>query len=155
MPTNKMSISSPAPFAKYCPGLNDLCAKKYEFGPFWGESVLRKQARDELCSICDTFRFVDPQKNRVKIDIIFYQRGIYISQNDYDNLIYDIYEAQKEIRNTFLARVRDDIERYKNTNQPTITVAGIRRMYENAQNRMDELISQFTLNYVKFIKNRS
>jgi hypothetical protein len=123
-----------------CPVINDICTKKYEFGPFWGQSKLRKEARDELCAICNSFHLFDPDLDYDKFEKMFRQKfgrfTRYISIGDLARTRFDEYNVlanvivveQEKMRDSFLLRVKMYIENSKGSNPPSIQL--IRQWYD-------------------------
>jgi hypothetical protein len=127
-----------------CPAINDICTKTYEFGPFWGQSKLRKQARDELCAICNSFKLFDPEKDvdYRRLNDMFRQKfGYPMNGQEADELTNLIVEEQEKMQLSFLLSVKNYIENSKGerSNPPSIKL--IRQWFDRTYDNIQDVVA--------------
>ena len=111
-----------------CDVISKTCSKTY-FSPFWSHSKLRKQARDQLCKICNTLYIYEFTKE----DIYKLEQLGFSPKQIYDENNFNVNE-QLNIRDQFLQNVVRQIETSKNRGVPPPTIHNIKKTFKEAQN---------------------
>ena len=124
-----------------CDAIKQTCEKSYSFSPFWEGSILRKQARDQLCAICNTlqiYRFSPEMKQQLKDqnyknqEIAEFERQSMIMQNGF--------------RSAFLQKIAGQIEASKDNDTPPPTIQQIKQDFDQEEkNIYKEFMDDFAI----------
>lgn len=118
-----------------CDAIKQTCDKTYSFSPFWEGSILRKNARDQLCKICGTLKiyaFTDDMKSKLE------QKGL--TDKEILDFNRDSISEQVQKRDSFLQQIAYNIETSKEKNMNPPTIENIRERFDYTQREIAQIL---------------